>query len=287
MRVAIVLAAAVLHAQSTAPQLVREGNLEQALAVFRAEVEASPKSVAANNGAGVVLDLMGRYPEAQRYFAQAIKSAKTRVEQATANRAMAIAHGFAGDCKGAEKYDSKAFEFFYGTSDFYNAGEVADELGRICLDSGDLDRALEWYRKGYDAGLAQPDILQPRRDLWNFRLAHAKARLAARRGKRQEAEKMLREARILLDKGNIPDQEQYFPYLSGYVAFYAGDYPKALVNLQLASASDPFIQCLIAQTYEAMGDHSQAMEYYRRAASTTAHSVPAAYARPFAERKLR
>src|SRR5437764_14218358 len=137
----------------TGPQLIREGKLDAALAAYRAEAEADPKSIAANNGAGVVLDLMGRYPEAQRYFAQAIKAARTPLERATAQRAMAISHGFAGDCKGAEKYETSAFEFYLGTSDFYNAGEVADELGRLCLDAGDLNRASEWYWRGHDTGL--------------------------------------------------------------------------------------------------------------------------------------
>jgi hypothetical protein len=52
-------AGTLLGWQQTGPQLIRQGKVEEALAVYRAEVEASPKSVAANNGAGVVLDLMG------------------------------------------------------------------------------------------------------------------------------------------------------------------------------------------------------------------------------------
>ena len=267
-------------------QLIRQGKLEEALAAYRTEITASPKSVAANNGAGVVLDLMGRYAEAQPYFAQAIKVARTPLERAMAQRAMAIAQGFAGNCKGAEKYETSAFEFYLGTSDFYNAGEAADELGRLCIDAGDLDRASEWYRKGYSTGLDEPNIGQVRKDLWKFRLTHARARIAAKRGKHDEAQKLVMEARAILDKGTIREQEEYFPYLSGYVAFYSGDYVKALAALQLASAADPFIQCLTAQTYEAMGNREKAIEYYRKAANTTAHSVPAAYARPFARRKL-
>jgi len=38
--------------------LIRPGRIEEGLAVCRAEVEASPNP-AANNGAGMVLDLMG------------------------------------------------------------------------------------------------------------------------------------------------------------------------------------------------------------------------------------
>lgn len=37
--------------QLTGPELIRKGKLEGALAVYRADVEASPKSVAGNNGA--------------------------------------------------------------------------------------------------------------------------------------------------------------------------------------------------------------------------------------------
>jgi tetratricopeptide (TPR) repeat protein len=70
--------------QESGPQLIRQGKLEEAFAVYRAGVEASPKSAAANNGAGVVLDLMGRYPEARQYFAQAIKASRTPLERALA-----------------------------------------------------------------------------------------------------------------------------------------------------------------------------------------------------------
>ena len=66
---------------------------------------------------------MGRYAEAQRYFAQAIKAQKAS-GKALAERAMAIAHGFAGDRKGAEKYETSALEFYVGTSDFYNAAKL-------------------------------------------------------------------------------------------------------------------------------------------------------------------
>jgi tetratricopeptide (TPR) repeat protein len=279
-------AGGLLTSQPTGPQLIRQGKVEEALAVYRADAEASPKSMAANNGAGVALDLLGRYTEAQHYFAQAIKTSRTPLDRALAQRAMAIAHGFAGDCKGAEKSDGSAFDFYLSTSDFYNAGEVADELGRLCLDAGDLNRAAEWYRKGYDTGLDESNITPSRKDLWAFRLAHAKARIAARRGKPEEALKYVKEARATLDRNRNPEQEQYYPYLSGYVAFYAGDYPAALAALQSASPADPFIQCLLAQTYEALGNREKALEYYSMAANSTAHSVPAAYARPFARRKL-
>ena len=265
---------------------MRLGRLEEALAAFQQGVKASPKSVTANNGVGVVLDLMGRYAEAQPYFTQAIRSATRPLDRALAQRAMAIAHGFAGDCKGAEKYEADAYEFYVTTQDFINGGEVSDEMGRLCIDAGDLNRAAEWYQKGYSTGLREPNIPPQRKNLWDFRWAHARARIAARRGKADEARKLVAEARTILNKGGNQDQEEYFPYLAGYVEFYAGDYQAALGYLNKATGTDPFIRCLLAQTYEKLGDLPHALEYYRMAAGATAHSVPAAYARPFATKKL-
>lgn len=235
---------------------------------------------------GVALDLSGRYPEARTHFEQAIKLSKTPVEKAQAQRVFAISFGFAHDCRGAEKADRKAYDFYVEAADFYDAGEVANEIGRLCLDAGDIDTASDWYRKGHDAGLREEHLAAARKDLWEFRWAHARARIAARRGKPEEARKYVAAARAILNKGTNPEQQVYFPYLTGYVAFYAGDYASALGDLQNASQSDPFIQCLIAQTYEKLGNRDKAREYYTKAAATAAHSVPAAYARPFARARL-
>ncbi len=285
---AVLAAAAIIAAawQPTGAQLINAGRFQEALAAFESTLQTDPKSVPANNGAGVALDLMGRYREAQTYFTAAIKVSRTPLEKALAERAMAIGYGFAGDCGNAEKLEKRAFEFYVETLDSPNAGDVADELGRLCLDAGDLERAAQWYQRGHDQGLREQNISQARTDLWDFRLAHAKARIAAQSGKLAEARKEARKARAILDRGRIPEQEEYFPYLQGYIALYASDYAEALSDLSRASRTDPFIQCLIARTHEAVADRAHAIEFYRKAAAATAHSVPAAYAQPFARRKL-
>jgi tetratricopeptide (TPR) repeat protein len=270
----------------TGPQFVRLNRLPEALAAFRADLELAPKSVAANNGVGVVLDLLGRYNEARPYFAKAIKVASTTTEKLGALRAMAVAWGFAGNCRSAEKYEQEAFDLYISTSDYPNAGEVADEMGRLCIDAGDFDLSRQWYSRGHDAGLDEPGISPSRRDLWNFRWEHAQARLDIRRGKKADAVRHVEKARAILAKGTNPDQTEYLPYLEGYVAFYSANYAEALEFIKKASLVDPFIQCLLAQTYEKLGDAANAEKYYRLAASTTAHSVPASYARPFAAQKL-
>jgi Tfp pilus assembly protein PilF len=76
------------------------------------------------------------------------------------------------------------------------------------------------------------------------------------------------------------------PYLTGYVALYLGDTKTAIEDLQKASTNDPFYQCLLGQAYEKLREKDKAMECYRKAAATTAHNPPAAFARPFARKKL-
>ena len=270
----------------TGPELVRLNRLPEALVAFRADLEVAPKSVAANNGVGVVLDLLGRYDEARTYFAKAIKVASTGTEKVGALRAMAIAWGFAGNCSKAEKYEREAFDLYISSSDYPNAGDTADEMGRLCIDAGDFDLSREWYSRGHETGLDEPNISPSRRDLWDFRWEHAQARLDIRRGKKESALRHVEKAKAILGKGTNPDQAEYLPYLQGYVAFYSSNYTEALEFIKNAALTDPFIQCLLAQIYEKLGDTANAEKYYGLAANTTAHSVPAAYARPFAAQKL-
>jgi tetratricopeptide (TPR) repeat protein len=266
--------------------LLREGKLDDALALYRKTLQGMPESQAANNAAGVVLDLMGKYAEARKYFAKAIAVAQTPLSKAAAQRAMAMSYAFEGDCKKAAEYEQMVFDYYVLVKDFFQQGETADEAGRVCIDSGDLDAAFKWYQMGHDSGLREPDIKRDRMDLWDFRWEHAQARLAARRENKAEADKHVAAAKGALDRGRNPQQAQFFPYLTGYVAFYEANYKTALEELLKANQNDPFIQCLIGQTYEKLGDKEKAQEFYRKAAAATSHNPPGAYARPFAKKKL-
>jgi tetratricopeptide (TPR) repeat protein len=270
-------------------QLVREGKVDEGLALFRQELEKTPNSPGANNAAGTALDLLGRGSEARRYFSKAIDTAATPQAKAQAQRAMAMSYAFEGDCANTVKYEQQVFDYYVSTGDFYQQGEMADEAARVCIDAGDLNTAEHWYKVGHEVGLKQPDIPADRVSLWNFRWEHAQARLAARRGNKAEARKHVDAAKAVLDKDATMARAQaaFFPYLTGYVTFYFGDYKTALTDLAKANQNDPFIQCLMGEAYEKAGDKDKAMECYRKAAATTAHNPPAAYARPFATKKLR
>lgn len=233
--------------------------------------------------------------EARQVFQQAIDSAPTPAAKAAANRAMAMSWGFEGNCAKTVEYEQKVIDYWKTREAeepgkaFYQEGERADEAARICIDSGDLEAAEKWYRAGHDLGMKEPGISADRTALWDYRLEHALARIAARRGNRAEAEKHVAAARASLNRMTElkAQQQPFFPYLTGYVAFYLGDYQKALSDLHESNQNDPFIQCLLGQTYEKLGEKDKAMEYYRKAVTATTHNPPAAYALRFAREKLK
>jgi len=267
-------------------QLIREGKPDDALALYRKTLQSTPDSVPTNVAAGSVLDLMGKSEEARKYFSKAIEVADTPEHKAGVQRAMAMSYAFEGNCDKTVEYEQQVFDYYGSVRNFFQQGEIADEAARVCIDSGDLESAQKWYKTGHDAGMKEPDIKPARQDLWNFRWEHAQARIAARRGDQADAQKHLAAAQAIFDKGTISEQAQFLPYLKGYIAFYVGDYTAAHEELGKANQNDPFIQCMIAQTYEKLGDRDKAMEFYRKASTASSHNPPAAYAVPFARKKL-
>ena len=216
----------------------------------------------------------------------AIDDAPGDAERSRAARTMAMSYAFERNCEGATKCAGPLYDRNLAAGAFFDAGEVANELARVCLESGSLDQAETWYKRGYEAGLREESIKPERRDLWQFRWEHAQARLAARRGQAEQARKHVAAAKTVLDKGTNPEQAPFFPYLVGYVAFYTGDMATAIAELQKGNQNDPFIQCLLAQAYEKQGDKVKADELYRKVLTSTAHNPTNAYARPIAKRKL-
>jgi Flp pilus assembly protein TadD len=235
---------------------------------------------------GVTLDLNGQYADARKAFAKAIEIATTPQAKAQAMRSMAMSYAFESNCKEAATYEAPLYQQYLDAKDFYNAGEIANELARVCLEAGDIDTAAKWYQTGHDAGVREPDIKPERKDLWEFRQEHALARIAARRGDKVNAQKHVDAAKIILDKGTNPQQASFFPYLAGYVAFYANDYKNALVELQKGNQNDPFILLLMAQSYEKIGDDAQAKTLYQKILTFNTHNPPNAFARPIAKKKL-
>lgn len=56
---------------------------------------------------------------------------------------------------------------------------MANESARVWIDAGDLDIAEGMCRLGFELGIKEPDPRTHPRSLWDVRMAHAPARLAA------------------------------------------------------------------------------------------------------------
>ena len=233
----------------------------------------------------MALDLKGDYAAAREHLKKAIEVAPAD-QKNRALRVMAFSYVFERNTAEAEKYEKQVFDALMAKSDFEAAAGVANELARIKLESGDIDGAANWYKTGYDTAMRKTDMKEADKNLWAFRWAHAQARIAARRGQRDEAQKQVATAKAALEKANNPDQAQFFPYLTGYVAFYSGNYHTAITELQKASQDDPFILLLIAQSWEKTGDAMRAKEYYGKVMANNGHGPTNAFARPVARKKL-
>lgn len=266
-------------------QKLREGDRDGALGLYRQALESAPDSYQANAAMGTLLDVMGRYSDARERFKKAI-SVASPADKPRAMRNMAMSYAFERNCDGAAQYLVPVFEDYRNAKDAFMTGEIANELARVCIESGKLDVAEKWYRAGREEGLKEANIKPDRKDLWEFRTEHALARLAAARGNKAEAEKHVAAAKAIHDRGLNPAQAPFVPYLTGYVAFLLGDMKTALADLAKANQGDLFIQLVQAQALEKTGDQAGAMALYRKIAAANGHNPPAAFAIPVARRKL-
>lgn len=266
-------------------KLNSEGKQDEALKLYGQILEKSPNSYQANLESGIALDLKGDYSAAREHLKKAIDVAPAD-QKNRALRVMAFSYAFESNSREAEKYEKQAFDAMLAKSDFEGAAGVANELARIDLESGDIDGAAKWYKIGYDTAMRKPDMKEADKNLWAFRYANAQARIAARRGQRDEAQKQIAAAKAALDKAQNPDQAVFFPYLTGYVAFYGGNYKTAINDLSQANQDDPFILVLLAQAYDRSGDSKHALEYHQKVMANNSHGPTNAFARPIARKKL-
>jgi tetratricopeptide (TPR) repeat protein len=268
-----------------AQELNNNGKQSEALAILNQMLASDSNNYQANLNAGTVLDLMGDYPKARTYLDKAIELAPPD-RRVQALRTTAVSYAFQCNLPEVTKYEQQAFEAQMKDQKFTDAAGTANELARIDLECGDIPAASKWYQSGYDTAMRTPNLSDADRDLWTFRLQNAKARIAAREGKHSEVAAEEAAAKATLDKGKIPDQQRFYPYLVGYVAFYAGDYKTAIDQLQKADQKDPFILVLLAQAYEKSGDQSEATKYYKQVMTINSHTPTNAFARPLAKKHL-
>lgn len=266
-------------------KLSHDGNQDGAIALYQRALEKSPNLYEGHLETGIALDLKGEYAEARMHLAKAVEYAPDASKQ-QALRTMAFSYAFEGDAFKASEPEMQVFNARLAKSDSVGAAEACNELARIYLESGDADHAYKWYKMGYETVSRKPDLSEADKNLWLFRWESAQARVAARRGKGDEAQQHVTAAKAALDKANNPDQMRFYPYITGYVAFYSGDYKAAIAELQKADQHDPLNLALLGESYEKSGDAAQAKSYYQKVLEINTHNPTNAFARPLARKKL-
>jgi tetratricopeptide (TPR) repeat protein len=245
-------------------------------------------------------DIAGNYAAARAIFRKLIDNAPDPASKAAAQRRMAMSHGFEGHCSEAVRYEEMVIDYWKTREKdepqnaFYQEGEMANEAARLCIDAGDLATAERMYKRGSELGLKEPEPRTHPKALWDYRLAHAMARIAARKGDKAEAQRQVAIARKMLDADPTmaANQERFFPYLTGYVALYTNDLKTAEADLTRAIAmqgnsTDPFMHALLGMTHEKMGHAAVAKEWYQKAYDlSTQHTPPSAFTRAFARKKI-
>jgi len=266
-------------------KLSHEGKQDEAIALYNRALDKEPNSYQAHLAEGIALDLKGEYAEAHEHLAKAVEYAPDDSKQ-QALRTMAVSYVFQGDAFKASEPEMKVFSARQSKSDTVGAAEICNEMARIYLELGDSDHASKWYKMGYETVIRKPDLSDTDKNLWQFRWESAQARIAARRGNADEAKQHVAAAKAALDKAKNPDQERFYPYLTGYVAFYTGDYKTAIADLQKADQRDALNLLLLGEAYEKSGDATQAKSYYQKVLGVNTHNPTNAFARPVAKKKL-
>jgi tetratricopeptide (TPR) repeat protein len=267
-------------------KLLEEKNLDGALEKFRAAVAADPQRYDAEDALGRALDLAGRYTEAREHLERAIAIAP----EASKNQALATmgtSFAFEARAEDAARYYRRAFDSQMEARDAAAAAATANALGRVYLESGNTQKAEQWYRTGYETARNIPHRPASQLALWDMRWEHARARIAARRGQRTQALQHAAAVKKQLQSIDDDNQRAAYPYLMGYIDFYSRRYKDAIASLEQGNQDDVFVLGLIAQSYRKLHDEARAREYFERVLASTNHNINAAFSRPAARAYLK
>jgi Tfp pilus assembly protein PilF len=276
----------ITGAIAEADKLLESGDVKGAITSLDRLVHASPRSFYARIALGRALDLDGRHADARRHLEEALKLAPEQ-ERTDALTTLGISYAFEAKADEAARYYQRAFDADVQQNDRGAAAGRANALGRIYLESGNLQKAEQWYTTGFETSRKIPELPASQAALWEMRRHNALGRIEARRGNLAAANEHAAAVKGLLGTPGLENQRLFYPYLVGYIAFFAKQYQQAADELLRGDQSDPFVLGLIAQSYEKLGDRARAGEYYRKVLATPVHNINSAFSRPRARAFLR
>ena len=261
------------------------GKLEDAVDLYKRALEANPKQFDAHLGLGRVLDVQGKYVEARQHIQKGIDLAPDN-GLGPALSTMAVSFAFEGNAADAAKYYQRVFDRQVKAGAYDSAAGTANALGRVYLETGDVENSERWYRTGHETAMKIKNTPE-QHDLWEMRLRHAQGRIAARRKQFDGAWKHVEEVRAIAARGTLDEfQRSNVPHLAGYVALYEGKLDEAIAELSKADQEDPFILSLLAQAYERKNEPAKARELYQKILDSPGHSLQVAFSRPLAQTRM-
>ena len=273
-------------ALSEAEKLLTSGDVKGAISSLDRLVRASPRSYEGRLALGRALDLDGRHADARRHLEEALKLAPED-ERTDALTTLGVSYAFEARADEAARYYQRAFDADIQRNDRAAAAGRANALGRIYLESGNLQKAEQWYTTGFETSRKIPELPGSQAALWDMRRHNALGRIEARRGNRAAANEHAAAVKGLLDTPGLENQRVFYPYLDGYIACFSKQYQQAADEQLRGDQSDPFVLGLIAQSYEKLGDRAKAGEYCRKVLALPVHNINSAFSRPQARAFLR
>ncbi|MDZ7268463.1 MAG: tetratricopeptide repeat protein [candidate division KSB1 bacterium] len=160
-------------------------------------------------------------------------------------------------------------------------------MGRVNLEFGRLEEALQCYETGYRSvpGSALDSI---EKKIWFGRLFHGKARTLAKMGRHAEAWQYADQIKMMIQTGGPRGEEFWkaYHYLAGYLALESGDSKRAVEHLEQSDQEDPFQKLLLARAHLQLGNKSRALELCRDIVKNTTNNLDRALAYPEAKRIL-
>jgi tetratricopeptide (TPR) repeat protein len=163
-----------------AQKMIQSGDVAGAVTFLQKIVTGAPQSAEAHLALGRALDLSGDHKTARRHLEQAI-SLSTDDLRNQALAAMGVSWAFEAKGDEAARYYQRIFDAQVQAKDRGGAAGSANALGRIYLESGNLGKAEQWYRTGFETAKQIPDLPATQIALWEMRWQHALGRIAARR----------------------------------------------------------------------------------------------------------
>jgi Flp pilus assembly protein TadD len=293
--ITVMAMAAVASTQTADPDaLVRQGRAlfnqgkhDQAEQLYRQALALSPRSFEGAMALGVLLDLKGQCAEARTHLNRAIDVAPADIPRYQAMNALALSYAFDRMLAEAQEELEAIRRHQAIDGDTAGAAAAARAIGRIYLENGDSVNGRRWYELGYRESKPHAGQPESERLLWELRWHHAQARIASREGHLDVARNHLAEFEsIMRRRGHETEDNDIHRWLTGYVAYYAKEYDRAIAELARGNLADPFILMMIGMSYQAKGDLENARAYYRRTLESNVHNLQAAIARPAARAKL-